>query len=417
LQTTIIHHIKEQHWMFSRSIFAAAVTAVLAYFAVPLAQRLLRILPSSSAPASNKSSQLLSSSPFRVGLVGAANIAKFAVLWPASRHPDVTVHAVAARNVQKAQAFANKHGIPVVHETYQQLIQDPSTNMIYIGVISELHFSLAKMALEHGKHVLLEKPAVFSADQARILAATSQRVNRTLLEGFHWRFHPAAIRVKDLLVNDNVVGDLQQIKLKASLFDPKHTWFQPEDGEKQRVKLFDRWCYLVDELHFYLGSDWTIQVDHVTMNPSQMHANLTATRSNQVVRISVDACKDKVEVPSWLVHMEGSKGTLRYDNALFPFVYHRIVKPNGEVEQHYSFQDDHGKDTIGKTTYEYQLDEFVRIVQQEQHNYNHHQAVAEETQALLDSMIRNSELAEAIITASRQEPLRAWPYPPSSSSL
>jgi hypothetical protein len=153
-----------------------------------------------------------------------------------------------------------------------------------------------------------------------------------------------------------------------------------------------------------LGSDWTIQVDHVTMNPSQMHANLTATRSNQVVRISVDACKDKVEVPSWLVHMEGSKGTLRYDNALFPFVYHRIVKPNGEVEQHYSFQDDHGKDTI-------------RIVQQEQHNYNHHQAVAEETQALLDSMIRNSELAEAIITASRQEPLRAWPYPPSSSSL
>jgi hypothetical protein len=123
-----------------------------------------------------------------------------------------------------------------------------------------------------------------------------------------------------------------------------------------------------------------------------------------------------VEVPSWLLHMEGSKGTLRYDNALFPFVYHRIVKPNGEVEQHYSFQDN-DKDTIGKTTYEYQLDKFVRIVQQEQHNYNHHQAVAKLNQALLDSMIRNSELAEAIVTASRQEPLRAWPCPPPSSSL
>ena len=51
-------------------------------------------------------------------------------------------------------AFHHHSGIPVVHETYQDLIADPTIDAIYIGVVTELHFALTKLALEHGKHVL-----------------------------------------------------------------------------------------------------------------------------------------------------------------------------------------------------------------------------------------------------------------------
>lgn len=402
--------------MTNRSILSTATVvataiAVLAFFAGPLVQRLLRILPSSRQQQQQQPSS--SPPPLRIGLIGASNIAKFAVLWPASRHSDVAVHAVAARSSEKAKAYAKQNGIPVVHGTYQNLIEDPNVDAVYVGVISELHFSLARLALEHGKHVLLEKPAVFSANQARTLSALSQSVNRAVLEAFHWRYHPAAMRVKDLLENGNAAGELQEIHLTASLFDPKHTWFVKEHGEKQRIKLFDRWCYLVDELHFYLGTQWIIQVDHVTMEPSHMYANLTATRDKnneeqQVVHISMDACKDKVEMPSWGITLKGSKGTLQYDNALFPFVYHRIVKPNGQVEQHYGF----AGSKVGKTSYEYQLDEFVQVIRQVDQA-----AVNENQEALALMMIRNGQLSEAIVAASKQEPLHSLSYPPLTGSL
>eukprot|EP00980_Cylindrotheca_fusiformis_P023955 scaffold11242_cov106-Cylindrotheca_fusiformis.AAC.9 len=400
----------------SISITVAAI-AVLAYYAgscIPMGRRLWRILPAATKATTEDPTTV---SSLRFGLIGASNIAKFAVLWPASKYTNasnnnnnVRIQAVAARDGNKARRYAHKHGIPVVHETYLQLVQDPDIDVVYVGVISELHFAIAKLALEHGKHVLLEKPAVFSTQEARILATLSREVDRIVFEAFHWRYHPAAIRVKELLLSaseDPVsVGELQQVSLTASLFDAKHTWFLPEHGDKARIKLLDRWCYLVDELHYYLGTTadfTTINVDHVTMEPSHMHANLTVrSKDQQLVRISMDACKDKLEFPSWSIFLEGTKGGIQYDNVLFPFVYHRIaLKPSGTVEKHYHRLEDNN--SIEKTTtYEYQFEEFIRIIKQ-------NDQVAKQT--LLDSMIRNSELVEKIVVASGQEPLQSWPYP------
>ena len=368
-----------------RSLLTAASFAALAYAALPFSQRLSLILPDFNNH--NKTS-----SPLRIGIIGASDIAKFAVLWPASRHPNAVVHAVAARDVGRAKAYAKRHHIPVVHETYQKLMQDPNIDAVYIGVITELHFSLAKLALENHKHVLLEKPAVFTSDEAKQLSALSTSVRKTLFEAFHWRYHPAAIRVKELLTNEKIVGSINQLSLKASLFDPKHI-----PPSKEHVKLFDRWCYLVDELHFYLGSKYDIRVQNVSMTPTSMQANLTAHHiDEQVIEISMDAYRDKLELPSWFLSVNGSKGRLHYENTLFPFLYHRIEKPNGEVEKKYSFRED----DVGKTTFAYQLEEFIRIVQQRD----------SDDALLLESMMRNADLAKRIVKHIGREPKQSWSY-------
>ncbi|KAF9214036.1 hypothetical protein BGZ59_004428 [Podila verticillata] len=135
----------------------------------------------------------------RIGILGAANIAPNALIYPAKSMRTINVVSVAARNHDRAKEFAKKHGIPSTHATYDALISDPSIDCIYNPLPNGLHYEWTKKALEAGKHVLLEKPSASNASQARKLFELAQAKNLVLLEAFHYRFHPASIFFKDLI--------------------------------------------------------------------------------------------------------------------------------------------------------------------------------------------------------------------------
>ncbi|KAK1763333.1 hypothetical protein QBC33DRAFT_613772 [Phialemonium atrogriseum] len=97
------------------------------------------------------------SNPIRVGILGAANVAPQSLITPAKQHPEVVVQGVAARDRKKAEAFANKHCIPQVFDSYQALLDDPNID------------AWALKALSKRKHVLLEKPAKSNAIEAERL--------------------------------------------------------------------------------------------------------------------------------------------------------------------------------------------------------------------------------------------------------
>src|SRR6185369_14987767 len=94
----------------------------------------------------------------RIGILGAARIAPSAVIKPANNVDEATIGAVAARDRSKADAFASKHGIPKVHDSYAALLADPELDAIYNPLPNGLHAEWTIAALEAGKHVLCEKP-------------------------------------------------------------------------------------------------------------------------------------------------------------------------------------------------------------------------------------------------------------------
>ncbi|RDW85633.1 hypothetical protein BP5796_03958 [Coleophoma crateriformis] len=149
------------------------------------------------------------SNALRVGLLGASNIAPLAIIIPAKSHPEIIIAAVAARDAQKAQAYATKHGIPIVHMSYQELIDDSSIDIIYNPLPNGLHFEWALKALQAGKHVLLEKPSTSNAAEATrlfrhpILHKPNAPV---LLEAFHSRFHPAWQTFMSLVDRPNITS-------------------------------------------------------------------------------------------------------------------------------------------------------------------------------------------------------------------
>ncbi|KAJ5355382.1 dimeric dihydrodiol dehydrogenase [Penicillium cataractarum] len=167
----------------------------------------------------------------RFGLLGASSIAPIALIAPAKAHSEVIIAAVAARDRTRAEAYAKKHNIPIVHSTYEDLLQDPSIDAIYIALPNNLHYEWALRSLRAGKHVLLEKPSCSNAEEARalfthpLLKAPNAPI---LLEAFHYRFHPVwqtfLARIHDPAMGRVKNAFVQQYLPKGAIPDNDIRW-------------------------------------------------------------------------------------------------------------------------------------------------------------------------------------------------
>jgi len=134
-----------------------------------------------------------------MGTLGAARITPMALIRPAAQEPRVEVVAVAARERARAEKFASKRGIPRVHDSYEALLADPDIDAIYNPLPNSLHARWTLAALAAGKHVLCEKPFTANADEAEEVAAAAKASGKVVMEAFHWRYHPLAARIVELV--------------------------------------------------------------------------------------------------------------------------------------------------------------------------------------------------------------------------
>ena len=146
----------------------------------------------------------------RIGILGAARIAPSAVIKPAQNVGEATIGAVAARDRDRAQAFASKHGIPKVHDSYDALIASADIDAIYNPLPNGLHAEWTIAALEAGKHVLCEKPFTANTKEAEDVAAVATRTGLVVMEAFHYRYHPLAHRMREI-VESGELGKIQRV--------------------------------------------------------------------------------------------------------------------------------------------------------------------------------------------------------------
>jgi predicted dehydrogenase len=98
--------------------------------------------------------------------------------------------AVGSRNIDRARTFADNHGAPAAYGSYQELVHDPGVDIVYIASPHSEHHRQARLALEAGKPVLLEKAFTRNAAEARDLVDLARANGLFLLEGMWSRFLP-----------------------------------------------------------------------------------------------------------------------------------------------------------------------------------------------------------------------------------
>ncbi|MEO0048816.1 MAG: hypothetical protein RL556_148 [Actinomycetota bacterium] len=119
------------------------------------------------------------------------------------------IQAVGARDIDRANEFADKFDIPTRHGSYEALVNDPEVDIVYVSTVHTMHFEHALLAINAGKHVLVEKPFTVTSAQAQKLhkAATAGKV--MVLEAMWTRFLPSHLKLQELIE----AGTIGQVKL------------------------------------------------------------------------------------------------------------------------------------------------------------------------------------------------------------
>lgn len=167
----------------------------------------------------------------RWGILGTGHIAhKFAVGLRAL--PDAELLAVGSRTQQGADRFGDEFGIPRRYASYEALAADREVEAIYISTPHTFHAANSLLCLEHGKHVLCEKPFALNAQEAEQVIAKAREKGLFLMEAMWTRFLPAFVRLREMLAEGSI-GDVWMLVADFGFrarFDPRSRLFAPELG-------------------------------------------------------------------------------------------------------------------------------------------------------------------------------------------
>ena len=169
-----------------------------------------------------------------------------------------SVTAVGSRSVEGAKRFAKQFGIPAAHGSYAALVADTNVDIIYIATPHPHHVAAAKLALNAGKHILVEKPFTINAREATEIVALAKAKNLVVLEAMWTRFLPHMRRIREI-VAAGTIGEIRSL-----IAD--HTQKLPEDP-KHRLNdlalgggaLLDLAIYPISFAWDMLGKPLTIQ--------------------------------------------------------------------------------------------------------------------------------------------------------------
>lgn len=121
---------------------------------------------------------------------------------------NIKIGAVAARDLSRAQAFADTHGIEKVYGSYEDLVNDPDIDIIYVSTLNHVHLEHALLAINAGKHVLVEKPFAMNQLEAKAIQAAAKENNVFAMEAMWTRFLPSHIELQKV-VESGVLGDIR----------------------------------------------------------------------------------------------------------------------------------------------------------------------------------------------------------------
>jgi predicted dehydrogenase len=124
---------------------------------------------------------------------------------------DANVVAVGARNIEKATTFACRYDIPNVYGSYEELVNDPTIDIVYVATPHFLHKDCTLMCLKAGKAVLCEKPFTMNTKEAEEIINYAKGAKLFLMEAMWTRFLPAIGKVRELLKAE-VIGEVRQVK-------------------------------------------------------------------------------------------------------------------------------------------------------------------------------------------------------------
>ena len=140
------------------------------------------------------------------GFLGAGAIAHSALAGAVHSSPNAELYAVASRDANRSWSLSPK----VVFDSYEDLLNDPEVDAVYISLANHQHCEWVIRSLEGGKHVLCEKPLGLNAHEVELMTKTAQASGKLLVEAVWSRWHPRFRRLVEV-VRAGEIGEVTKI--------------------------------------------------------------------------------------------------------------------------------------------------------------------------------------------------------------
>ena len=189
--------------------------------------------------------------PVRWGILSTSSFAESRFLPGLRKSPLIDVAAVASRDVARAAEFAARNQIPTAYGSYEELLADPTIEVIYNPLPNDLHVEWTRRAALAGKHVMCEKPMGMNATELDVLLPLAGQVH--IAEAFMVRFHPQWIETRDA-VRSGSLGRVSHM----------HVAFSYNNTDAANIRniaangggaMYDIGCYAVVAARWFMEAD------------------------------------------------------------------------------------------------------------------------------------------------------------------
>jgi predicted dehydrogenase len=207
----------------------------------------------------------------KLGIVGTSWWADAMYMPALANHPNAEVCAVVGRDLHHARAFAKQWNIPEVYANLDDLLATDSLDAVVISAPNKLHYPMAMAAIEHGLHVLCEKPLAMTYTEAFRMADAAQTAGVHTMVPFTYRFMPTARYLKEL-IEQGYIGKPYHLNMRyytGYARDGKYMWrFDlAESGSGVVGDLGTHWLYLADWFYGEVRAVSAMLKSHVPRAP------------------------------------------------------------------------------------------------------------------------------------------------------
>ena len=207
----------------------------------------------------------------KIGIVGTSWWMDAMYMPALTRHSDADVRAVVGRNVDQARAFAEQWKVPHIYTSVEELLTNERVDAVVIASSNKHHYPMAMTAIEHGLHVLCEKPLAMNYNEASRMAEAAQKAGVKTMVPFTYRFMPTARYLKEL-IEQGYIGKPYHLNMRyytGYARDGKYMWrFDlDESGSGVVGDLGTHWLYLADWFYGEIKAVSAMLGHHVSRNP------------------------------------------------------------------------------------------------------------------------------------------------------
>jgi predicted dehydrogenase len=135
--------------------------------------------------------------------------------------------AVASRSIDRAQGFANRHGLERAYGSYAEILADGDVDVLYVATPHPQHHAIALAALRAGKALLIEKTFTATAAGAAEIVDVARETGVFVMEAMWTRFQPAIVAARDLIA-DGAIGEVRSVQADLGVgkeYDPADRLF------------------------------------------------------------------------------------------------------------------------------------------------------------------------------------------------